>query len=243
MLFLTTLKGITRDGSLETIAEVAHPGAGGDASAVCNRYQDVISSTPEGDALRARYAQVLFILDNQVRSQLEFPPPSLEVTAESTGSGEGDLSGEGGAGCPQIQQLEEYLAKLNDEQLRESFARVEFAENATREEMVAAIINYVKRAYDDAKAQLEVLSDEELIAQASEAGIEFKEGATREEVIAAILDGPSIDLPHPDKGASTTEGNSGGGAPPTGEPDLLSGAGSGEAKPGSLSPKGKGKGK
>lgn len=100
MLYLTTLKGITRDGSLETIAEVAHPGAGGDASEVCNRYQDVISSTPEGDALRARYAQVLFILDNQVRSQLEFPPPSpsLEVTAESTGSGEGDLSGEGGAG-------------------------------------------------------------------------------------------------------------------------------------------------
>lgn len=98
MLFLTTLKGITRDGSLETIAEVAHPGAGGDASKVCNRYQDVISSTPEGDALRARYAQVLFILDNQVRSQLEFPPPSLEVTAESTGSGEGDLSGEGGVG-------------------------------------------------------------------------------------------------------------------------------------------------
>jgi len=139
MLFLTTLKGITRDGSLETIAEVAHPGAGGDASEVCNRYQDVISSTPEGDALRARYAQVLFILDNQVRSQLEFPPPSLEVTAESTGSGEGNLSGEGGAGESILKHpvsKEDFAILLADA----AKAGIIFPEGSTKEEMIQILL-------------------------------------------------------------------------------------------------------
>lgn len=102
MLYLSTLKGLTREGSLETLAEVGHPGPGGDASEVCNRYQDVIAATPEGDDLRARYGQVLFIIDNQVRSQLEFPPPSsaaIEVPADTTDAGGGlaSSSGEGGS--------------------------------------------------------------------------------------------------------------------------------------------------
>ncbi len=101
MLYLSTLKGLTRDGSLETLAEVGHPGPGGDASEVCNRYQDVIAATPEGDALRARYGQILFVVDNQVRSQLEFPPPPSAATedpAEPTNAGGGPAasSGEGG---------------------------------------------------------------------------------------------------------------------------------------------------
>lgn len=103
MLYLSTLKGLTREGSLETIAEVGHPGPGGDASEVCNRYQDVIAATPEGDELRARYGQVLFVVDNQVRSQLEFPPPpsaAIEAPADTADAGEGPvlpLPGEGGA--------------------------------------------------------------------------------------------------------------------------------------------------
>lgn len=146
MLYLTTLKGITRDGSLETIAEVAHPGAGGDASEVCNRYQDVISSTPEGDALRARYAQVLFILDNQVRSQLEFPPPSpsLEVTAESTGSGEGDLSGEGGAGDTMTkEEARQRLEGMTPEEIiaATSASGIVFKEGATKEEMITLLLD------------------------------------------------------------------------------------------------------
>lgn len=228
MLFLTTLKGITRDGSLETIAEMAHPGAGGDASAVCNRFQDVISSTPEGDALRARYAQVLFILDNQVRSQLEFPPPSApEVAAASTGSGEGDLSGEGGTVCPHLQDLKEYLAKLSDEQIREAFERVGFAENATREEMVASVMDYVRGQYDQQKAHLETLSDEEIVTQARGAGIIFKEGTLRAEMITILLNGPT-ELPDTTK-AGTGEGDlSGAKATPDEGPELPFGGAPGE---------------
>lgn len=120
MLYLSTLKGITREGSLETLAEVGHPGPGGDASEVCNRYQDVIASTPVGDELRARYGQVLFIVDNQVRNQLEFPPPSVtatEVPAENTDTG-GSLAsspGEGGEGLSKEQVIEILQGKSIEE--------------------------------------------------------------------------------------------------------------------------------
>ncbi len=157
--------------------------------------------------------------------------------------GEGDLSGASESpACPPIQQLTDYLEQLTDEQLRESFARLEFAESATREEMVAAIVASAREAYEVAKAGLEAMSDEELDAQAIEAEVTFPEGLTREEKIAILLDGPSSDLPEPDKGASASGNQSAGdGAPPTGsEPDLLAGAGGSGTSPGSMTP-GKGK--
>lgn len=67
---------------------------------------------------------VLELWDGRVKSRRLKGTPSattLEVTAESTGAGEGDLSGEGGAGEPEgEEQTPDLLSVISDDEVGES---------------------------------------------------------------------------------------------------------------------------
>lgn len=232
----------------------------------------ILLATCKGDTLAVKFlahgpfSEILAEFKNRVANDRGEPGyDSLEIwtgppakTAHRLSSGDEqtapEVPAEAPAPCPAIQQLDEYLAKLTDEQIREQFGEA-FPDQATREEMITTVLARATAAYGVAKATFEAMSDEDLEIEADEMGITFAEGLTREEKIALLLDGPestfpgappqgeegpdpqgSTDLPGPDKGASASGSQpTGDGAPPTGSGDSKPG----ESTPGSLAPKGK----
>lgn len=75
-MYLSALAALDRKNcKLVILASVAHPAAGRDSAKVAAAYNDLIAGTPAGAAKRAKYSHVVFMIDNQVRNQHQFPDP------------------------------------------------------------------------------------------------------------------------------------------------------------------------
>ena len=79
-MYLSALTALDRKtGKLVILASVGHSASGRDCSKVAAAYQALIAGTPDGAAKRAKYSHVLFMVDNQLRNQHQFPDPLVEA--------------------------------------------------------------------------------------------------------------------------------------------------------------------
>lgn len=75
-MYLSALTALDRKtGKLVILASVGHPAAGRDCAKVATAYQELVGGTPAGAKARAKYSYALFMVDNQVRNQHQFPDP------------------------------------------------------------------------------------------------------------------------------------------------------------------------
>lgn len=75
-LNLTYLAARSREtGRVEFLAEVAHLCGGGECAVVAHMHELLRGPTPDGIAMREKYSHALFVVDNIVRAQYEFPCP------------------------------------------------------------------------------------------------------------------------------------------------------------------------
>lgn len=75
-LNLTYLAVRSREtGRVEFLAEVAHLCGGGECAVVAHMHDLLRGPTPDGIAMRQKYSHALFVVDNIVRAQYEFPCP------------------------------------------------------------------------------------------------------------------------------------------------------------------------
>ncbi len=74
MVYVSQLLAIERaTGKLVVLAQVGYLVAGGDAETVSREHETLRGPSPDGEAMRARFAAAVYIIDNSVRTRYEFP--------------------------------------------------------------------------------------------------------------------------------------------------------------------------